>query len=100
MIPKSPPSHEILGQKLIFQTFAWTIPGRFNLSITPILISLYWCYFIFRKHLKANLQLGGLEKEKCFLKIMEGTRYKLFIQTGTTIGAGTDSVGKISNDLP
>ena len=55
--------------------------------------------FIFLKHFKANLQLGGLEKEKCFLKIMEGTRYKLFIQTGTTIGAGTDSVGKIFNGV-
>ena len=45
-------------------------------------------------HQKANLPLGGLEKEKCFLKVSEGTRYKLFIQTGTTFGAGTDSVGK------
>ena len=43
--------------------------------------------------MKANLPLGGLEKEKCFLKVLEGTRYKLFIQTGNTIGAGTDSVG-------
>ena len=59
-------------------------------------------YFIthrdtFLNHLKANLPLGGLEKEKCFLKILEGTRYKLFILTGNTIGAGTDSVGMIFN---